>query len=259
MQVNNKLTGSLFILLMLLASQASYALDIPAKLHWSKRVELGTPVNGIITQVNVNIGQRVAKDTVLVKLDDRGFQASISKAQARVTNLKEVYLEAKRQRDRAQELYDRTVLSDHDLQVAKNALTTANSEYKTAQAELVQAKLDLEYSTLRAPYDAIVLKRAAEVGQTVVSELKPETLIVIAAAKQMIATGLISQQDLNGDMQGQSATVLIDGLTYEGKVKHVGLEPAKQDAQGTLYEIEVEFDSGQRILRAGQQAKIILR
>lgn len=258
MQNNHKLRQSLLALILLLSSSYSYALDIPAALHWSKRVELGTPVNGIITQVNVNIGQRVEKNTVLVKLDARGFDAAKTKVQAKVKNLKQVYLEAKRQQDRAQELYDRTVLSDHDLQVAKNALTAAQSDYKTAQADLIQADLDLEYSTLRAPYNAIILKRNAEVGQTVVSELKPETLIVIAAGDQMIAKGQIAQQHLNGELHDQPATVVIDGLSYQGKVKHVGLEPVKQDKQGTWYEIEVEFNIGQRTFRAGQQAKIIL-
>ena len=235
-----------------------HALEIPATLHWSKRVELSTPVSGVIKAINIDVGQRVKKDTVLVSLDARGFRAAQDKARASVKHLKEDWLEAKRERDRAQELYDRTVLSDHDLQVAKNALISAKSAYETAKAELVQAELNLEYSSLRAPFDAIVLKRKAEVGQTVVSELKPEIMVVIAAARQMIARGYIAASYLNGEIHGQSATVNVDGLDYEGKVKHVGLEPIKQDKQGIQYEIEIVFTTGQRTLRAGQQAIIKL-
>ncbi|MDH5180391.1 MAG: efflux RND transporter periplasmic adaptor subunit [Gammaproteobacteria bacterium] len=255
----NNLTHFLISLLFIGSSTTAFALDIPAKLHWSKRVEMAAPVNGIIAEVNVHIGQRVKKDTVLVKLDMRGYEAAVNKAGAKVANLKEVHLEAKRERDRAQEMYDRTLLSEHDLQMAKNGYTHALAEYKTAQAELLQAQLDLEYSALRAPFDAVVVQRSAEPGQTVVSQLKPEVLVVVAAADQMLARGYIEQDDLNGDMQGQSATVVVDGQRYQGKVKHVGLEPAVLDKKGTFYEIEVEFTTGQRTLRAGQQAKISIK
>ncbi|MDH5409014.1 MAG: efflux RND transporter periplasmic adaptor subunit [Gammaproteobacteria bacterium] len=246
------------ILINIVTLSAAQALEISATLHWSKRVELGTPVNGVIKEVNVDIGQRIAKDTVLVSLDARGYRAAQSKARANVKHLKEAWLEAKRERDRAKELYERTVLSDRDLQLALNALTSAESAHLTAKAELVQAELNLEYSSLRAPFDAIVLKRNAEVGQTVVSELKPEVLVVIAASDQMIARGLISASHLNGDIHGQSATVKVDGLSYQGKVKHIGLEPVNTGKQDKHYEIEIVFTTGQRILRAGQQATINL-
>lgn len=245
-------------LLLLLSALPAQALDVTARLHWSQRVEMSTPVSGVIQTVNVRIGQRVKKGAVLVSLDQRGFKAKQKMAQAKVNNLKEVQLEAKRQQDRAQELYDRTVLSDHDLQVAKNGYTAARSGYQTAQAELVQAKLDLEYSNLRAPFDAIVLQRSVEVGQTVISQLRPEPLLVVAASEKMIARGLIEQDDLNGDIHGKSATVIVDGKTYPGKVLQVGLEPVKSQKSGTFYAIEVEFTTGQRTLRAGQEAKIKL-
>lgn len=236
----------------------TYALDISATLHWSKRVELGTPVNGIIKAVVANIGDKVNKGDTLIKLDDRNYVAALSKAKARVKDLSEKRKEAKRELDRAQELYDRTVLSDHDLQTAKNAKVAADSEYETTKAELVTADLNLEYASIRAPFDALVLKRNAEVGQTVVSQLKPETLITVAAAGEMIARGYIEQGDLNEQLRGRPATVVAAGMSYEGKVKHVGLEPVKTDKQGIYYEIAIVFNTGDRILRAGRQVTIKL-
>lgn len=236
----------------------TYALDIPASLHWSKRVELGTPVSGIIKTVVANIGDKVNKGDVLIKLDDRKYVAALNKAKARVKDLNEKHKEAKRELDRALELYDRTVLSDHDLQTAKNAKVAADSEYATANAELVTAKLNLEYASIRAPFKALVLQRKAELGQVVVSQLKPETLITIAAAGEMIARGYIEQGDLNGQLRGHSATVIVAGKHYAGKVKHVGLEPVKLDKRGIYYEIDIVFNIGERILRAGQQVTIKL-
>lgn len=240
----------------LLAIAPSHALDIPASLHWSKRVELATPVSGIIKSVMVNSGDKVEKDTILLKLDDRQYAAALSQARARVKDLSERRIEAKRELDRALELYDRTVLSDHDLQTAKNAKLAADSDYEAAKAELVTAELNLEYASIRAPFKALVLQRNAEIGQTVVSQLKPETLVILAAAGEMLARGYIEQGELNGPVQGDSATIVVAGKPYNGKVKHVGLEPVKRDKQGVYYEIDIMFNTGDRILRAGQQATI---
>ena len=242
----------------LFSMASAYALDIPASLHWSKRVELSTPVSGVIKTVVANIGDKVNKGDALIKLDDRKYVAALNKAKARLKDLNEKHKEAKRELDRALELYDRTVLSDHDLQMAKNAKVAADSEYTTANAELVSAKLNLEYASIRAPFNALILQRMAEPGQVVLSQLKPTTLIIVAAAGEMIARGYIEQADLNGQQRGHSATVIVAGKDYAGKLKHIGLEPVKLDKQGIYYEIAVVFNIGERILRAGQPVTIKL-
>jgi len=219
---------------------------------------LATPVSGVIKSVLVNTSDKVRKGDVLVKLDERMYAADLRKAKARIKEFDEKQKEATRELDRAQELYNRTVLSDHDLQTAKNAKVSADSEYATARAELVTAELNLENSTIVAPFDAFVLQRTAEVGQTVASELKPETLITLAASGEMIARGYIEQAYLNGQLQGQAAQVEVAGITYNGKVKHIALEPVKLEKQGIYYEIDIVFNTGDRIMRAGQQVMIKL-
>lgn len=242
----------------LLYVTASQALEIQAGLQWSKRVELATPVSGVIKSVEANIGDRVKQGDILIKLDERNYVADLEMARARVKSLDEKRKEAGRQLDRAQELYNRTVLSEHELQTAKNAKVEADSDYATAKAQLVTAEFNLEYTTIRAPFDAVVLQRNAEVGQTVVSQLKPETLIILGSAGEMIARGLIAQGDLNGQLQGRPATVIVDDKKFDGKVRHIGLEPVTTDKQGIYYDIVVVFNPGDRILRAGRQVTIEL-
>jgi len=249
------ITGSA---ISLLSIPLAHALDVPATLHWSKRVELGTSVSGVIKTVAANPGDKVSKGDSLIKLDDRHYAAALSKARARVKDLGEKRKEAKRELDRAQQLYDRTVLSDHELQTAKNARVAAESDYETARAERVTAELNLEYTDIRAPFNAFVLQRNVEVGQTIVSELKPEILVIIAAAGEMIARGYIAQKDLNGLSRGQAVSVVVAGLNYDAKIKHVGLEPVKSDKQGIYYEIDIVFNTGERLLRAGQKVTIKL-
>ena len=126
-------------------------------LDWSKRVELSTPVNGIVQKVFSQTGKIAAKGEVLVQLDPRAFKADLKYAKAKFKNTNEQSLEAQRELDRQLDMYDRSMLSDHDLQIAKNNFTAAQSNYLQAQAALTKAKLNLEYSAIRAPFNAIVI------------------------------------------------------------------------------------------------------
>ena len=247
------------LLCSLCMAPAALALEIEAKLSWSQRVELAMPVSGVIKKVSVNAGDRVKKDTPLVELDDRAYRAAVSKARAVIKDLDEQQKEAARELERAQQLYDGTMLSQHELQMVKNAKVNADARYQAAKAELVQVQLDLEYATLRAPFDAIILQRHAELGQTVVSQLKPETLIVLAAAGRMLATGYLPQEDLEGDIRDKPAMIRVNNQSRQGRIKSIGLEPMQGGQQKTgYYEIMIEFDTDGMALRAGQKAVIEL-
>ena len=54
------------------------------------------------------------------------------------------------------------MLSEHELQVAKIGLTSADAAVQAAQSALTQAQLDLEYSVIRAPFAGVVVQRAAK-------------------------------------------------------------------------------------------------
>lgn len=241
-------------LLLLVAMPAVHAREFDAVINWSKRVELSTPVSGVVKNVFANPGDRVKKGDKLVKLDPRGFKANVEMAKANVTSQQALRDEAKREMERAQELYDRTVLSDHDLQTAKIGFATATAELKTAEATLVETQLELEYSTVNAPFDAVVISRHVEIGQTVVAELKPTVIIVVADAEHIIARVQIEQAALTKLNPGQNAEVTVQGKTFAGKIKYIGLEPL--DKEGKTYSLDVEFAAGDTILRAGQKAKV---
>lgn len=254
----NKVTNSrrsawLGMALLLLSTPLSAA-DYDARLQWERRVELSTPVRGVISEVPAQAGQRVEAGGVLVRLDDRGFRAAVSEARSRLKSLEAVRAEARRERDRAEELYDRTVLSDHELQIAINEAKKAEADYAAARAALVQARLNLEYSAIRAPFNALVIDVQAEQGQTVLSDLQPTTLVTVAAADSMIARAALTEQQVESLQVGQSATVRLGERRHSGKIKSIGLEPVGDGK----YPIAVSFALDQQRYRVGQAAVIEL-
>ncbi|MEQ1668716.1 MAG: efflux RND transporter periplasmic adaptor subunit, partial [Sulfuriferula sp.] len=76
-------------------------------------------------------------------------------------------------------LYDRAVSSTTEYDQARLRYARADGYYREAQAKLTIAKKNLEYTTLRAPFNGVVSKRLAEPGMVVSAELQPATLIIL--------------------------------------------------------------------------------
>lgn len=233
--------------------QTANAVEYEGVLAWSKRVELSTPVSGVVQKVFAVPGQVVAKGDTLVQLDPRGFQADLKQAAARVKSSNDQRLEMQRELERQTEMYNRTMLSEHELQVAKNNLVAAEAAWETAQALHTKAKLKLEYSAIRAPFNAIVVSVHATEGQTVSAELTPPALVVVAEAQRMLVRFYATNAVIKGLAKGQGVNVQINADSYQGSIHTVSLEP---DVSSNTYAVDVQFDSGKILLRAGQKAKV---
>lgn len=248
-----------FLPLVLGLSGVVQAADVMGSLQWVRRVELSTPVSGVITSVDVLNGDEVRKGQTLVSLDPRGFRAALQKAEAMVLKSGEARDEAKRELDRATEMYQRTLLSDHELQLAKIAYVAAEADYQVAEAERTQARLDLEYSRVSAPFDGVVLERSAEVGQTVASRLQPVRLVTLAETGRMLARIEVGEAELAQLKRGQELAVRIGTSSYRGVVQRLGMEPVIAAGGIAKYEADVlfKYPLSDR-LRAGQAVTVVL-
>ncbi|HEB59743.1 MAG TPA: efflux RND transporter periplasmic adaptor subunit [Gammaproteobacteria bacterium] len=250
--MNMRMAGGMAALWLLCGAATAETLD--ARLHWLQRVPLGTPVSGVIAEVTAVAGQRVQKGEVLLRLDARPLQARVTGLEAERIARAHDHDEARRELERTRELYERTLLADRDLTLAKIALSGAEAVLKTAEAQLAQAQWTLQYSRIQAPFDARVVRRNAEPGQTVISNLQAEPLLVVARAGAMLARAMVDGERVARLKPGQAINVSVAGQSYHGSLQRVGLEP---EADGR-YAVDVQFDTGGQLLRAGLPARIEL-
>ncbi len=239
---------------VLLMAFPAMAADVGALVQWSRRTELATPVSGVVASVAVNAGERAAKGQLLLMLDDAPFRAATQEAEAQLTRRKSERDEAARDAKQAQELYDRTVLSTIELDNAKMKQARADAGYKEAAAGLDRARYRQRVSALRAPFDAVVLSRHAEPGQSVAVELKPPILLVIAAAGEYLAQARVSAERVTGLRLGQALVVVTGGKSYAAQLKALAHEPAGNKEPYVLEAVFVTPDA----LHAGQPARIQL-
>ncbi|MGA8863630.1 MAG: efflux RND transporter periplasmic adaptor subunit [Gallionella sp.] len=236
--------------------QALWAADVPATLQWSQRVELTTPVSGIVKAVNVDVGDTVKKGQVLLTLDSTTFQAMVAGDQSEITRYQAETEEAKRDFDRIRELHERTVVATAELDRAKLHLVKSQSMLAEARARLRQDQKALDDTSLRAPFDAVVILRDAEPGLSVITGLQPQMLLTLARSGEMIARMNLPSAQIDGLKTGQTITVTVAGTSYTGKIRTLGLEPVDTKS-GTVYPVDVAFPYKQP-LRAGAPAVVKL-
>lgn len=254
----NKAVSAIAFLLLSFPS-ILWAIDKDATLQWSRLVEISTPVSGVVSGVFAEAGTYMRKGQVLLRLDDRSFKAAVKKARAEVERLRVKREEAEREFKRAKEMYERDLIADHELELARIGFLTSDSEYQAAQATLTQADLDLEYSEVRAPFDCIVLQRKAEVGQTIVSAMQPTPLFVLAEAGHMLARIKVTNEELLSLYTGQGVLVRVAGKKYKGTISRLGIDPVGMRNGKPLYDVDVKFSfDPSTIMRAGQHAAVTL-
>lgn len=253
-----KTSALLLLASSLLAGSSLFAAEVNALLDWADARTLGTTVSARIESVNVKPGMQVNKGALLVELDRRYFENRKTRAAAAVKAAKLTLDEAKLEQGRAIELYDRTVLSQFDRRKADRELAAAEAGYADAVAELKEAGLDLEYSTLSAPFDAVVLAVNAAPGEVVMNALEATPLIRLARAGEMLAVASLTGEQLRGIQPGQSMEVAFRGNWLNGSVDSVGLDPMSNGAE-QLYRLAVRFSvETDSHARAGEPSAIRL-
>ena len=142
-------------------------------------VELSTRVSGVVEEVLVKPGQSVKKGAILLRLNKVIFQAQVDEADAESERLRAEEADAKRDLDRAQELYSRTVSSTSELDTAKLRYTRAKSALNIATARLTIAKKNLIDAELRAPFNGVVAALPGAPGVVVAGDCQPRVLVVM--------------------------------------------------------------------------------
>lgn len=239
-------------------SAVASAVELNGELEWAERVVLGTPASGIVTQVNVQPGDAVEAGQQLLQLDTRVAQAQLRAARSAVRKLAQQRAEAQREWDRAKALYERTVLSEHELQIAEIGFANADAEYEHAQAALVAAEVALEVHSLQAPFAARVLAVHTAPGQAVVNAQQVQPLVTVAERGKLRARAAVNAAQAAALSAEGAASVRLDDQRFDARIVQIGSEPLGAE-RPALYSVAVEFDvPNDSRLRAGQAAILVL-
>lgn len=201
---------------------------------WAQRTALSTATSGVVDKVLVRAGDRVKKGAILMQLEQGALRARLQQARAEMKHQKLLREEATRELERSQELYDRTLLADHDLDLAKIADADAEASYQRSRAAYHQAQEDVKNSELRAPFDALIVARLVQPAETVVTELRAEPMLVVAAAGKMLVRFPLAAADLASLSLGKDVNIEAAGKRYTGKIEAISQSGDRMEAEAVF-------------------------
>lgn len=237
------------VLVLMCLSGSALAAELQAVVVMPEPVEIGTLVSGQVAEVVVQPGQQVKKGDLLVRMDERELKAAEAAAKAGYSKAKALFDEAKREEERSKELYDRTLLSDHELQVAQIDRTKAESLMEESKARLTQASIRLERTMLKSPFDALVVRQAVYSGQMVNNEQQIQPMVQLLPLDQ-------AQISLTLEISKHPGLSVGSALALPGENLNAWINRIEPSPQAGWAQIHATVTAPEAKLRPGQSVTV---
>lgn len=202
--------------------------ELPGRTDAHQIAEVRPQVNGIIEKRLFKEGDAVKAGQPLYQIDDKLYKAQVENAKATLAsaeaNLKSVRLKAQRY----DKLIKRQLISQQDYDDAQAALGQARAQVAGAKASLDTARINLGYTTIRAPISGKIGRSQVTAGALVtanqatalatIRQLNPiyvdvtQSFDQLRQLRQAMASGQLKQV---GDGKAKVTLVLADGSHYD--------------------------------------------
>lgn len=206
-----------------------------------RQVDILSKVSGQVIKLPVEEGARVKKDDLLVQLDEAELKINYMRAKVSLETDKSLF-------DRTKDLFERKL-------VATEAYEAARLQYESSKATYEAARLQLDYTNVRSPFDAIVITRNIELGQRVNVN---QSLFLIADFEPLRAKIYVPEKDLGRLFEGQAAKITVEaepGIDFQGVVKMIS--PIVDPESGTS-KVTIDIADHQNKLKPGMFSSVFI-
>ena len=190
---------------------------------------------GRIEKMRVAPGQRVKQGEVLVQLDAREIQAKLDQARA--------------VRDQSETTLKRYAALNANKVIAQAEFDTVQSANRVAKAALAEAETHLGYMTIVAPFDGVITKKSADVGDLATPG---KTLLEIEDPSALRFEADVPEAIIGSIEAGAKLTVRIGTLEVNGTVSEIA---PVADSQSRTFLVKLDLPQANG-LRTGQFGRV---
>lgn len=208
------------------------------------QVDVGSEQSGKITQVYVDVNDRVTKGQRLAELDTRRLKDAVTQNRSQVASAEASVAQANAAAALAKATLDRQlnvfqlsggrVPAKTELDSARATYAQAQAQVRSAQAQIAvaqaqlsSAQTNLDIAQIISPVTGVVLSRSIEPGQTVAASFNAPVLFTIAEdLQQMEVEVAVDEADVGQVANGQDASFTVDafpGRTFPARVNRVNV------------------------------------
>ena len=215
--------------------------------------------SGRIGRIYKKQGDRVRKGDLLAELDLTTLQLQNKQARAAVAVAEAAYKDAQMNFERMKKLYDSKAISQMQLEKTQLGLEAADTQMKSAKANLDLVDYMLKNSSMRAPFDGIIAAKMLEEGDMInpMMGMSPGILILMDLSQVKVAVDVPSEE-IEKIAIGQRCRVKVSSLEkeeFEGEVysKNLAADPVSK-----TFKVEIRINNPKLKIKAGVFADIAL-
>ena len=262
-------TKSIAALALLGAALPAAAAEFDCLVEARRLINIGAPLEALISAVRVDRGDLVRKGEVLVEFDSGVEKATVDLARLRA-EMKSAVDARKARADYATVKHERRSALVSQNFVSKQDLDEAEAERRLSDAELREAQDNrriaevehrrateaLRQRTLLSPVNGVVVERLMHAGE--VSELGRKPILKIAEIGTLHVEAILPSEAYRHVAKGDTATVRLEsaiGGSYPAKITVVD---RMLDAASATFGVRLELANGERGVPAGVRCKVDL-
>lgn len=240
----------------------------PAVLEGIENVDIHPKIDGFVEKIAVDEGEFVKKGQLLFTISAPQYEQLVRTARASVKSAEAAVSVARLQVQKTKSLVEKNIVNKYELQEADLTLQTRLAELAQAEANLVNANVNLGYTRISSPVDGVIGSLTFKVGSLVSSNMaKP--LTTVSNISKIYAYFSMNEKQLLEFIRNTKGTdvktkiaslppvslVLSDGSLYPDKGT-IGSVNGLINQQTGSARIRATFSNDLNLLRSGGSAQI---
>lgn len=240
--------------------------DYAATLQGRQTVEIRPQVGGIITDILIDEGSPVRKGQVLFIIDQVPYRAALETAEANVKSAEAQLQTARLTTESKEALLRERIVSDFDVQMARNEQLEAEAALAQALAAETNARNNLSYTEVKSPVDGVASMIPYRVGALVDSNIEEPLVTVsddglISAYFSMTESQVLDLIEQYGTLEEARAKMpevglrLGNGSMYDLTGRIDAISGTVDEGTGAV-RLRAAFENPRRLLRSGGSATV---
>ena len=163
-----------------------------------RKAVVSAKIQGRLSKLNVEEGSRVREGDVIARLESSDYEAQVQRARAAVQHAQADLQEYQRQLHISEKLAAAKVSSQDALDAARSRVNLAQAAVSQAKADEGYAAAQLQNTYIRAPFTGVVVKKMAEVGESVAPI--PPGVNISTSSGAIVALAAIDTLEMEADV-----------------------------------------------------------
>ena len=206
-----------------------------------RQVDILTKVSGQVVKLPVEEGDKVKRGDLLAELNEAELKIEFMKTKVSMETDKTML-------ERAQNMLEKKLIAEENYELTR-------LQFESSKAAHEAARIQLEYTSVRAPFDGVVTLRNIELGQRVNVN---QSLFVVADFNPLRAKIYVPEKDIGRIYEKQRATITIEAepeLGFTGIVKMIS--PVVDPSSGTS-KVTIDIEDSMGKLKPGMFCSVFI-